>query len=88
MNVIKPSEWGLTLAQFRRWVSENNVCVERVVHIDYKPVDREEEFYITKNEDLIAFKLTFKLAGKLKQYLGKTPHESAIYYCPYDPDTI
>ena len=86
MNVIKPSQWGLSQAQFSRWVSENNIYVERVIHIDYRPVDREEEFYITNDEDLTAFKLTFKLTGEKKQYLGKTPHGLAAYYCPYIPD--
>lgn len=86
MAIIKPSQWGLSLNQFRKWVSDNNVFVERVVHVDYSPVDREEEFYITNNEDLVAFRLTFKQRGDLMQYLGKTRTGLAAYYCPYIPD--
>ena len=74
MTVIRPREWGLTIKNFRKWVLENNAMIQHVTHIDITPVDREEEFYFVDDQDLVAFKLTFK-----KEI------SSGFFYYPYIP---
>lgn len=77
MNKIMPSEWGLSLREFREWCAKTQT---EVTMVEGSRGDKAEEFYFYKEEDLSAFKLTFSY--RHDQIIG---YKCAVYYCPYIP---
>lgn len=76
ITTIRPSEWGLSLTEFKKWSSERSVEIQRVKYDDPYPVDRVEEFYFSDDADLIVFRLSFHKTQ---------PRDNGCYYCPYIP---
>lgn len=76
MITIIPSQWGLSLREFKEWAAKSNAEIHRKIYNDPFPVDRAEEFYFTNDEDLVAFKLSFSESTDLSV---------GVYYAPYIP---
>ena len=87
MTTIIPFDWGLSLKEFKQWCSDTSASASRVVYNDGS--DRAEEFHFTNEQDLVAFKLTFKKRPPslrpITGYRGRTTMDTARYYCPYIP---
>lgn len=87
---IVPLAWGLSLTEFRKWCADRGAPISRVKHNDPVYIDRAEEFYFDIDEDLVAFKLTFKKREHpiFVGYRGKVIMDVGIINCPYIPTFI
>ena len=85
MSGIIIDDWYLSQQEFLEWIQKSGSDVRRVIH--HEGIDKVETYEFANDEDLVAFKLTFKRCFIPEiWYTGKTPIRTAMYYCPYIPE--